>query len=128
VGSDSELREGERREVLGFYRERRGEGERGAPRRRKWPLMAAITPLRERGRGGGRGRGNDDGFWLGVGSAGCGVGRGLDGAGARDVGARAPAHGDGGGWEAKGRGGPWVGPTCHREKEGRGWAAGWLGP
>jgi hypothetical protein len=38
--SENELGEGEKREVLGFYRERRGEGERGAPGRRKWPSMA----------------------------------------------------------------------------------------
>jgi hypothetical protein len=31
VGSESELEKGERREVLDFYRERGGEGERGAP-------------------------------------------------------------------------------------------------
>jgi hypothetical protein len=40
AGSESELGEGEKREVLGFYRGRRGEGERGVPGRRKWPSMA----------------------------------------------------------------------------------------
>jgi hypothetical protein len=39
--------------------------------------------------------------------------------------ARAPS---GGGMRRKRRGGPRVGPTCHREKEGRGWAAGRLAP
>jgi hypothetical protein len=40
AGSESELREAERREVLGFYRKRGGEGERGTSGRRKWPSMA----------------------------------------------------------------------------------------
>jgi hypothetical protein len=33
-----------------------------------------------------------------------------------------------GGEEREERGGPRVGPTCDREKEGRGWAVGRLGP
>jgi hypothetical protein len=40
AGSESELEEEERREVLGFYKERGGEGERGTQGRRKWPSMA----------------------------------------------------------------------------------------
>jgi hypothetical protein len=114
--------------VLDFYRERGGEGERGAPGRRKWPSMAINGGHNsiEGERMWERERGNNSCFRLGVGSVGCGVERGLDGA-ARDAGARAPGLG-GGGWEAKGRGEEargWAPRAIERKMGGAGRLAGW---
>jgi hypothetical protein len=132
-------REGERRELLSFYRERRGR-ERGTPGRRKWPSMAINGGHNsiEGQRTSGRGRGNDGGFRLRVGSAGCGVGRGLDGAGPPRAwavwrvrrGARAPRHGGdgGGGCETKGRGEEahgWAPRAIERKRGGGGRLAVW---
>jgi hypothetical protein len=77
------------------------------------------------------GRGGDGGFrlgmaWSGAGAVGRAVGRARGAGRVRQArlgcGRLAAAGGGGGRGEAR------VGPTCHREKEGRGWAAGRLGP
>jgi hypothetical protein len=105
--------------VLRFYRERRGEGERGTPGRRKWPSMAingGHNAIKERGRGGGREGDGDFGFWLGderMGVPGSGAGRAPGGGAAR-------------GEEREERGGPRVGPRAiERTRGGGGRLAGW---
>ena len=81
-------------------------------------INGGHNSIKERGRGGGREGDGDFGFWLGderMGVPGSGAGRAPGGGAAR-------------GEEREERGGPRVGPTCDREKEGRGWAVGRLGP
>jgi hypothetical protein len=102
--------------------EREREGRRGGGNGRQWPLMVAITPLRERGRGG---EGEETAAVSGSGSARPGAGSGAVSTAMRGGAcprARRWRLGD----KGERRGGPRVGPTCHRDTAGRGGAAvGW---
>jgi hypothetical protein len=111
--------------------EREREGRRGGGNGRQWPLMAAITPLRERGC---RGEGEEEagvgfrcrgGRRARRGLAGvCGVGRGV-GARRRDAGTGVEPGGGGARGRRKERNGLGRAPPTIERREGIGGRGGW---
>jgi hypothetical protein len=117
---EKKLGEGERRRCSAFIErgeEREREGRRGGGNGHQWPLMAAITPLKERGHGGGRE--GDDGFGFRLGDERTCTAR--CGGGARAW--RRCSQGEKRGRREEARG--WAPRAIERKRGGGGRLAGW---